>query len=83
MLPYGTPPLIVVEGGGNDASHNASDEQITANANRLLAALKKRYPQAKLVMIGTLARGANAGGGAAPRLTRCWQYCGQGRCSVL
>ncbi len=63
VLPYGTPPLIVVEGGGNDASHNASDEQITANANRLLAALKKRYPQAKLVMIGTLARGANAGGG--------------------
>ncbi|WP_404499216.1 SGNH/GDSL hydrolase family protein [Arthrobacter sp. GAS37] len=63
VLPYGTPPLIVVEGGGNDASHNASDEQITANANRLLAALKKRYPQAKIVIIGTLARGANAGGG--------------------
>ncbi|MFF2299883.1 SGNH/GDSL hydrolase family protein [Arthrobacter sp. efr-133-R2A-120] len=63
VLPYGTPPLIIVEGGGNDASRNASDEQITVNANRLLAALKKRYPQAKIAMIGTLARGANAGGG--------------------
>ncbi|MCX2747836.1 SGNH/GDSL hydrolase family protein [Arthrobacter sp. MI7-26] len=63
VLPYGTPPLIVLEGGGNDASHNASDGQITANANRLLAALKKRYPQAKIAMIGTLARGSSAGGG--------------------
>lgn len=63
VLPYGTPPLIVLEGGGNDASHDASDGQITANANRLLAALKKGYPQAKIAMIGTLARGASAGGG--------------------
>jgi acyl-CoA thioesterase-1 len=63
VLPYETPPLIVIEGGGNDASRNASDEQITANANRLLATLKKRYPQAKIAMIGTLARGATAGGG--------------------
>lgn len=63
VLPYGTPPLIVLEGGGNDAAHNASDEQITANANRLLATVKKRYPQAKIAMIGTLARGASAGGG--------------------
>jgi acyl-CoA thioesterase-1 len=62
-LPYGTPPLIVVQGGGNDAAHNASDEQVTANANRLLATLKKRYPQSKIAMVGTLARGASAGGG--------------------
>ncbi|MHC6222256.1 SGNH/GDSL hydrolase family protein [Arthrobacter sp. MMS24-S77] len=62
-LPYGTPPLIVVQGGGNDAARNASDQQITANANRLLAALKKRYPQARIAMIGTLAKGADAGGG--------------------
>ncbi|WP_423182372.1 SGNH/GDSL hydrolase family protein [Arthrobacter sp. NyZ413] len=63
VLPYGAPALIVLEGGGNDASRNASDEQITANANRIIAALKKRYPQTRLAMIGTLARGANAGGG--------------------
>ncbi|MCZ9883242.1 SGNH/GDSL hydrolase family protein [Arthrobacter sp. B2a2-09] len=63
VLPYETPPLIVLEGGGNDASRNASDAEITANANRLLATLKKRYPLSKIAMIGTLARGANAGGG--------------------
>ncbi|MFH5878708.1 SGNH/GDSL hydrolase family protein [Arthrobacter sp. NA-172] len=63
VLPYGAPPLIVLQGGGNDASHNASDEQITVNADRLIAAVRKRYPLAKIVMIGTLARGAAAGGG--------------------
>jgi acyl-CoA thioesterase-1 len=63
ILPYGDPPLIVVQGGGNDASQKATDTQITSNAERLLAALKKRYPGAKLAMIGTLARGASNGGG--------------------
>ena len=63
VLPYGDPPLIVVQGGGNDASQHATDAQITSNAERLLAALKKRYPGARLAMIGTLARGTANGGG--------------------
>lgn len=63
LLPYGDPPLIVVQGGGNDATQKATDAQITSNADRLLAALKKRYPGARLAMIGTLARGAGNGGG--------------------
>jgi acyl-CoA thioesterase I len=63
VLPYGTPPLIVVQGGGNDAARNVSDAQITANADRLIAALRKRYPLARIAMIGTLAKGATAGGG--------------------
>ncbi|XAS70928.1 SGNH/GDSL hydrolase family protein [Micrococcaceae bacterium Sec5.1] len=63
LLPYGDPPLIVVQGGGNDASQKATDAQITSNADRLLGALKKRYPGARLAMIGTLARGADNGGG--------------------
>ncbi|MFP3600118.1 SGNH/GDSL hydrolase family protein, partial [Chryseobacterium sp. SIMBA_029] len=63
VLPYGEPPLVVVEGGGNDATQHATDGQITANAERLLAALKQRYPDAALAMIGTLARGAGNGGG--------------------
>ncbi|GAA2848697.1 SGNH/GDSL hydrolase family protein [Paenarthrobacter ilicis] len=62
VLPYGEPPLIVVEGGGNDATQKFSDAQITSNADRLLAALTKRYPGARLAMIGTLARGATNGG---------------------
>ncbi|MGP0225209.1 SGNH/GDSL hydrolase family protein [Paenarthrobacter sp. NCHU4564] len=63
LLPYGNPPLIVLQGGGNDASQKATDAQVTSNAERLIAALKKRYPGARMAMIGTLARGAANGGG--------------------
>lgn len=63
LLPYGAPPLVVIQGGGNDATRGATDAQIVANADRLIAALKQRYPGARIVMIGTLARGANYGGG--------------------
>jgi len=62
-LPAGTPALIVIEGGGNDAANGASDEQITRNAGRLIAELRTRYPGTRMAMIGTLARGANDGGG--------------------
>jgi acyl-CoA thioesterase-1 len=63
MLPYGTPPLIVIQGGGNDAGQGATDAQIVANADRLIAALSERYPGVPKVLIGTLGRGANYGGG--------------------
>ncbi|MBT2522908.1 SGNH/GDSL hydrolase family protein [Arthrobacter sp. ISL-28] len=56
-LPYGFPPLVVIQGGGNDARQGASDEQIVANAESLITTLKQRYPGAKLVMVGTLAKG--------------------------
>ncbi|WP_457974217.1 SGNH/GDSL hydrolase family protein [Arthrobacter sp. D1-17] len=62
-LPYGQPPLVVIEGGGNDAKQGAGDEQIRANAGQLIATLRQRYPAAKFVMVGTLARGAAHGGG--------------------
>lgn len=62
-LPYGTPALIVIQGGGNDAAQGATDAQIVANADRLIDALRDRYPGARIAMIGTLARGANYGGG--------------------
>ena len=63
LLPSGTPALIVIEGGGNDAATGASNAQIVRNADRLIADLKTRYPGTRLAMIGTLARGANDGGG--------------------
>jgi len=63
QLPSGTPALIVVEGGGNDAGGGASNAQIARNAQRLIAELRSRYPGTRLAMIGTLARGANDGGG--------------------
>ena len=62
-LPYGTPPLVVLEGGGNDAARGASDAQIVANAERLIASIRQRYPAARVLMVGTLARGAHYGGG--------------------
>jgi acyl-CoA thioesterase I len=63
LLPSGTPALIVIQGGGNDAARGASDSQITANAERLIATLKARYPGTRMAMIGTLARGKANGGG--------------------
>ncbi|MDQ6754164.1 MAG: SGNH/GDSL hydrolase family protein [Actinomycetota bacterium] len=62
-LPYGPAPLVVIEGGGNDASHGATDAQILANAARLLRDLKQTYPTSRFVMIGALAKGAAHGGG--------------------
>jgi acyl-CoA thioesterase-1 len=62
-LPYGSPPLIILQGGGNDAARGATDAQIVANADRLIAVLRERYPEARMAMIGTLARDAHDGGG--------------------
>lgn len=63
LLPYGSPPLVVIEGGGNDAARGATDQQISANAEKLIASVRQRYPDARLAMVGTLARGAAHGGG--------------------
>lgn len=62
LLPYGTPALVVIQGGGNDAARGASDAQILANAEQLLRELKASYPQANFLLIGTLARGGKDGG---------------------
>jgi len=63
LLPSGTPALIVVEGGGNDAASGAGNAQIAGNAERLIAELSARYPGTRLAIIGTLARGSDQGGG--------------------
>lgn len=63
LLPSGTPALIVIQGGGNDAATGASDRQIVANAETLIGELQSRYPGTRLAMIGTLARSKNDGGG--------------------
>jgi acyl-CoA thioesterase I len=63
LLPAGTPAMIVVQGGGNDATNGASDSEIVANAERLIGELQTRYPGTRMAMIGTLARGEGHGGG--------------------
>ena len=63
LLPSGTPALIVIQGGGNDAANGATDRQITINAERLIGELQARYPGTRMAMIGTLARSKDDGGG--------------------
>ena len=55
--------LIVVQGGGNDATRGATDQQITNNANGLLNGLEKMYPKVEIVMIGAIGKGLNNDGG--------------------
>ena len=63
LLPSGTPALIVIQGGGNDAANGATDRQITTNAESLIGELQARYPGTRMAMIGTLARSKDDGGG--------------------
>ncbi|WP_165788134.1 SGNH/GDSL hydrolase family protein [Arthrobacter glacialis] len=63
VLPYGNPALVVVQGGGNDASQGIADARILSNADRLLHDLKASYPNSEFLFIGTLAKGQGYGGG--------------------
>lgn len=63
VMPCDSPALIMVEGGGNDATQGASDAQILAGADALVSKLSAYYPSSKIVLIGTLAKDAANGGG--------------------
>ncbi|WP_181036527.1 SGNH/GDSL hydrolase family protein [Arthrobacter sp. B1805] len=62
VMPCSDPALIVVEGGGNDATQGATDAQIIAGADALVSSLTQHYPTSKIVLVGTLAKGATDGG---------------------
>lgn len=62
VLPCTDPALIVVEGGGNDATQGATDTQIVGGADAVISTLTRTYPTSKIVMIGTLSRGSADGG---------------------
>nr|WP_231713083.1 SGNH/GDSL hydrolase family protein [Arthrobacter sp. zg-Y769] len=59
LLPWGTPRLILLQGGGNDITHPASD--IRAEALRLIRGLRQSYPSVRIVMVGVI------GDGTGPR----------------
>ncbi|WP_315913020.1 GDSL-type esterase/lipase family protein [Arthrobacter sp. lap29] len=56
LLPQGKPSLVLVTLGGNDASAYSSDAAITANAMAFWAELKRKYPEARLVVNGVMSR---------------------------
>lgn len=62
-LPSGRPQLVVVQGGGNDASRGATDAAIVSGATAIVTELRRTYPGARIVMVGVLARSAWDGGG--------------------
>lgn len=63
LLPHGDPALVVVQGGGNDASRDSPDAAIVAGATSLISELHKSYPTSKFAVVGTLAKSAADGGG--------------------
>ncbi len=64
MLPYGHARTDRHPGRRQRRRHGGHGRQIVANADRLIADLKTRYPGARMCLIGTLAtRRGNYGGG--------------------
>ncbi len=63
LLPYGDPALVVVQGGGNDATQRSTDAAIAHGESSLLAELARTYPSAKKLVVGTLAKSTADGGG--------------------
>lgn len=68
LLPHGRPGLVVVQGGGNDASRSSTDAAIVNGEASLLKELARSYPSAKTLVIGTLAKSAADGGGRRPEV---------------
>ncbi|MCC3268025.1 SGNH/GDSL hydrolase family protein [Arthrobacter gengyunqii] len=61
VLPWGTPQLVVLQGGGNDAGI-ASDVQIAEAARTMIAEARRTYPKSRLVMIGVISSAKGAVG---------------------
>ena len=61
VLPWGTPALVVLQGGGNDAG-KATDAEIAAAAAQMIKELRRTYPQSRLVMVGVISSGRGPAG---------------------
>ncbi|WP_104179495.1 GDSL-type esterase/lipase family protein [Arthrobacter sp. B0490] len=55
-FPGGTPGLVLVSMGGNDATTWKTDAQVIADSSALWAKLKLMYPQSRIVINGVMSR---------------------------
>lgn len=59
-LPVEPPALIVLEGGGNDATKGASDTKILRGVKSTFSSLRERYPTSEILLVGALAGPSSA-----------------------
>ena len=60
LLPWGTPSLVILQGGGNDSGRPAAE--IRAGAVQLIRDVRQSYPSARIIMVGVI------GDGTGPRM---------------
>ncbi|ALO66689.1 hypothetical protein AS189_09510 [Arthrobacter alpinus] len=58
LLPQGNPGAIFMTLGGNDASSNATDQDIIAHATKTWAELHRLYPKSTLIINGVMSTNA-------------------------
>ncbi|MEE1620412.1 SGNH/GDSL hydrolase family protein [Zafaria sp. J156] len=63
LLPHGDVGLVVLQGGGNDARAGASDAEVHAGVTGLVEEVRRSYPTSTILVVGTLARSLEDGGG--------------------
>lgn len=59
LLPWGTPSLIILQGGGNDTAY--PPEAVRAGARQLIRDIRQSYPGVRILMVGVI------GDGTGPR----------------
>ena len=59
LLPWGTPSLIILQGGGNDTGYPL--QAVRAGALQLIRDVRQSYPDSRIVMVGVI------GDGTGPR----------------
>lgn len=56
LLPEGTPGLVLITLGGNDATQGVSDDEILASMRSLLSAIQTVYPETTVVVNGVMSQ---------------------------
>lgn len=61
LLPWGTPALVILQGGGNDA-YGPSNQAIRHNAIQLIREVRRTYPESRIVVVGVIGSGSGRRG---------------------